>query len=237
MWQRFGVDRLRHFPYLAVAVAACASGPPPSLAPSGAAPISRERVQAFVDSTQPRGHRLSRFKWSFKDEHSSTGGRGSARVAGPDSMRIDIAGPLGVGRAAAFVLGDSEVWVNPEKSVKDMVPNYPLLWAMFAVALGPSDTDALNGLVDSQQVFVQYANGADTVEYLWQTHAAPTRFYAVVRHAGKLVGRVETRLDAEGHLASSRLTVPRRPARLDLNFYLNTDQGDFPPDTWRRREP
>jgi hypothetical protein len=237
MWQRFGVDRLRLFPYLAVVVAACASGPPPSLAPSGTGPIDRERVQALVDSSQPRGHRLSRFKWSFKDDRSSTGGRGSARVAGPDSMRIDIAGPLGVGRASAFVLGDSEVWVDPEKSVKDMVPSYPLLWAMFAVARSPADGDALNGLIDGQQVFVQYANGADTVEYLWQAHASPARFYAVVRHGGKLVGRVETRLDAEGRVASSQLTVPSRSAKLDLKFYLNSDQGDFPPDTWRRREP
>jgi hypothetical protein len=237
MWQRFGVDRLGRFPYLALVVAACAAGPPPSLAPVGIGPIDRDRVQAFVDSTEPRGHRLSRFKWSFKDERSSTGGRGSARVAGPDSMRIDIAGPLGVGRASAFVLADSEIWVDPEKSVKDMVPNYPLLWAMFSVAMGPSDSDALRGLIDGQQVFVEYADGADTVEYLWQPHAKPARFYAVARHAGKLVGRVETRLDAEGHLVSSRLVVPRRPAQLDLNFYLNTEQGDFPPDTWRRREP
>jgi len=237
MWQWVGVDRLRRFPYLALGLAACASGPPPSLAPTGVGPIERDRVLAFVDSTTPHGHRLSRFKWSFKDQRSSTGGRGSARVAGPDSMRIDIAGPLGVGRASAFVLADSEIWVDPEKSVKDMVPNYPLLWAMFAVALAPSDSDALRGVADTQHVFLEYANGADTVEYLWQPHASPARFYAVARHAGKLVGRVETRFDANGHLASSRLVVPRRPAQLDLNFYLNTEQGDFPPDTWRRREP
>ena len=71
-------------------------------------------------------HRLHRFKWLFQDERSSAGGRGSARIAPPDSLRFDVAGPFGSGAAAAAVVGDQPLWAEPPDAVKKLVPNYPL---------------------------------------------------------------------------------------------------------------
>ncbi|HTO72679.1 MAG TPA: hypothetical protein VMJ30_02620 [Gemmatimonadales bacterium] len=189
-----------------------------------------------MDSTTPRGSTLHRFKWSFKNERSTAGGRGSIRIAAPDSLRMDVAGPLGAGRAAGVVIGDSAVWVEPEKSLNDLVPSYPLLWAMTGVARRPGEAAELRGLTEARRVYLQYVDGADTVEYLREL-SSPARFLAEVRHAGKVVGRVETKLDASGQPVSSRLTVPSEPAQLDLNFYLHSSSNAFPPDTWRRREP
>lgn len=191
---------------------------------------------AWVDSTQPHGSTLHRFKWSFKNERSTAGGRGSLRIASPDSLRMDVAGPLGAGRAAGVVIGDSALWVDPDKSFTDLVPSYPLLWAMTGVARQPTAAAQLRGLTGPGRVFLQYVDGADTVEYLREL-ATPIRFLAEVRHAGKVVGRVETRLDETGQPVSSRLTVPSEPAQLDLNFYQHTASNAFPPDTWRHREP
>ena len=39
----------------------------------------------------PTGYQLHRFKWTFLDERASAGGRGSARIAPPDSMLFDAA--------------------------------------------------------------------------------------------------------------------------------------------------
>ena len=59
-----------------------------------------------MDADGPGGHRLARFRWLFNDGQASVGGQGSARLAGPDSMRFDIAGPFGIGNAAAAVVGE-----------------------------------------------------------------------------------------------------------------------------------
>jgi len=236
MWQRVRVDHRLGLFYLGLSATACHGGAAPRLEPVGAGPVERNAVVAWVDSTIPRGSTLHRFKWSFKNERSTAGGRGSLRIASPDSLRMDVAGPLGAGRAAGVVIGDTALWVDPEKSFNDLVPSYPLLWAMTGVARRPTAGAELRGLTEPTRVFLQFVDGADTVEYLREL-ATPIRFLAEVRHAGKVVGRVETRLDAAGQPVSSRLTVPSEPAQLDLNFYQHTASNAFPPDTWRHREP
>src|SRR3954468_10859998 len=100
MRQRLFVDRGVLVAYLALSLAACRSAPG-ALVPVGAAPVSREQVSQWVNATVPAEHRLHRFKWLFQDERSSAGGRGSARIAPPDSMRFDVAGPVGFGGAPA----------------------------------------------------------------------------------------------------------------------------------------
>lgn len=209
---------------------------PPTLEPVGAVPVERSAVLGWVDSTAPRASMLHRFKFSYKNERSNAGGRGSLRIAAPDSLRLDVAGPLGAGRAAGVVIADSALWVDPDKSLDDLVPNYPLLWAMVGVARPPGAESQLRGVTEPTRTFVQYVDGADTINYLRESGSSP-RFLAEVRHAGKIVGRVETRLDAAGQPASSRLTVPSQPAQLDLTFYQHTSSHAFPPDTWHRRQP
>ena len=68
---------------------------------------------------------------------------GSARVAPPDSLRFDVAGPFGAGAAAAAVIGDQPLWAEPPDAVKKLVPNYPLMWAMFGIARQPEARNQL----------------------------------------------------------------------------------------------
>src|SRR5919107_1577889 len=112
MPQRFFVDRAGRLAYLLLALGGChpAAG---AVVPAGAGPVSREQVRRWVEQTQPRQNRLHRFKWLFQDERSSAGGRGSARLAPPDSLRFDVAGPFGSGAAAAAVVGDRPLWAEP----------------------------------------------------------------------------------------------------------------------------
>src|SRR3712207_3139467 len=136
MPQRVRLDHAVLAAYLGLATVGCHSGPGPVL-PEAARPVSDERVAEWVGATTPRLATLHRFKWLFRDERSSAGGRGSARVAPPDSLRFDVAGPFGTGTASAVVVADRPVWVEPPDAVRKLVPNYSLLWGLFGVARAP----------------------------------------------------------------------------------------------------
>ncbi|HEU5170961.1 MAG TPA: hypothetical protein VFU46_10505 [Gemmatimonadales bacterium] len=218
---------------LALVLAACRTAPGP-LVPVAAAPVTEAQVTAWVRPTVPEEARLLRFKWLFRDDNSSAGGRGSARIAPPDSLRFDVSGPFGSNASAAAVVGDSALWVEPEDAIEKLVPSYPLMWALLGVARLPDADAELRGSDDGRRTAWEYAHGEDTIAYA-RTSGTPGRLFAEVRHAGKVVGRVETMLGADGRLQSSRLTVPSAPARLDLTF-LSADRPDsFAREIWLPR--
>jgi hypothetical protein len=236
MVQRFLIDRPARLAYLGWALVglACRAAPG-SVIPASAGPVSREQVAEWVYATQPAEHRLHRFKWLFRDEKSSAGGRGSARIAPPDSLRFDVAGPFGSGAASAAVVGEQPLWAEPPDAIKKLVPNYPLMWGMFGVARLPAADAQLNGLADGDVTAWRYVEAGDTIEYV-RTRGKPTRMVTVVRRAGELLGRAEATLDSAGAPLEARLTVPSAPARLDLTF-LSTSQAAFAPDIWVSRKP
>ena len=235
MPQRFRVDRRSAAAYLAVFTLACTPKAPAPLGPLDMAPVSRDQVAQWVAGTAPVGYRTVSFKWRWQDERGSAGGRGSARVAGPDSVRLDMAGPLGAGRSAGVVVGDSALWTDPPDAIERIVPSYPLMWALFGVARMPADGAVLRGLADSTVTSWQAVTGTDTVVYV-RTRAKPA-LLTEVRQAGKVLGRVETTFDSLGQLATSRLTVPSLPARLDITFTSSASTAAFPPNLWMSGRP
>ncbi len=163
-----------------------------------AQPVSRTQVAEWVAATVPTESRLHRFKWLFQDERGSAGGRGSTRIAPPDSLRFDVAGPFGSGAASAVVVGRRAVWTEPPDAIARLVPNYPLMWAMFGVArLPPPGRGACGGSREDSITAWQYAGATDTVQYA-RTAGDPVRFVAEVRRPGKLIGRAETTLHSDG---------------------------------------
>jgi hypothetical protein len=234
MRQRFRLDRPGVLIYFGCIVVGCRAEPGPLL-PVGAQPVSRSDVAGWVASTLPSDHQLYRFKWLLRDQRGSAGGRGSARVAPPDSLRLDVAGPFGSGAASAVVVGDQALWTDPADAIARLVPNYPLMWAMLGVARPPQGGEELRGLVNGSTTAWQYAGAADTVEYA-RTLGESGRFVAEVRQRGKVVGRAETTLAADGSPLKSRLTVPSAPAQLDLTFFSLT-RDSFGPEIWLPRQP
>jgi hypothetical protein len=234
MRQRVFVDRGYCLAYLALVSVGCHAAPGP-LVPEGAREVTLEQVSTWVNATRPTDDRLHRFKWLFQDERSSAGGRGSARIAPPDSLRFDVAGPFGSGAASAAVIGDRPLWAEPPDAVKKLVPNYPLMWAMFGIARMPDEGAALRGLIHGDVISWRYDGATDTVEYV-RTTGKSAKLVAEVRHAGKVVGRAETTLDASGAPVAARLLVPTVPAKLNLTF-LSTARANFAPDIWTSRKP
>lgn len=212
---------------------ACAPGLPPLPMPVGLAEGSAETAARWADSSRPADNRDLRFRFQFQDEDGAASGRGRARLGLPDSLRFDVAGPLGAGRASAFVVGDSAIWTEPEEEIRKLVPNYPLFWAMLGIARAPEPGSQVRGLADEPVTAWQFVAGGDTVEYV-REHGAKPRLIAEVRLDGRRVGRVETKFGPDGLPASSRLVVPRPAAKLNLTFYQNAKVSYFAPDTWLR---
>lgn len=234
MGQRFGLDRPVLLAYLGLAGAGCRTAPGP-VVPAGLEPVTGPQVAEWVSVTVPAESRLHRFKWLFQDERGSAGGRGSMRIVPPDSLRFDVAGPFGSGAASAVVAGERALWTEPPDAIARLVPNYPLMWAMFGVARMPAESVALRGISRDSVIAWQYAGLTDTIQYV-RTAGDPVRFTAEVRHAGELIGRAETTLKPDGTPLKARLTVPGAPARLDLTF-LSTTRASFAPDIWLPRRP
>ena len=232
MGQYLGLDRWALLAYLGLVGTACRSAPGPVL-PAAAQPVSHQQVSEWVAASTPSESRLHRFKWLLVEERASAGGRGSARIVPPDSLRFDVAGPFGSGAASAVVVGERAVWTDPPDAIAKLVPNYPLMWAMFGVARFPAEGMEVRGLSQDSVTTWQYSGPTDTILYA-RTAGDPVRFFAEVRHGGELIGRAETTLKPDGVPIKARLTVPSAPAKLDLTF-LSTTRATFAPDIWLPR--
>lgn len=235
MPQRFLLDPRGVPLYFGLLIGAC-HPMPESLIPEAASPLPAVELAAWVESTTPSQYQLHRFKWLFQDDRASTGGQGSVRIAPPDSLRFDVMGPFGANPTAAVVVGDSAQWVRPEDAVEQMIPNYPLMWAMFGVVRHPAAGAVVRGFRDEESTVWQYARGVDTVEYARVDRGDPT-LWAVVRQAGEVIGVVETRLSPDGMPLKARLSVPSVPARLDIEFISSSSKAEYSPETWHPRDP
>ena len=158
-------------------------------------------------ATVPTEHRLHRFKWLFQDEQLQRGraGQRADRAARLHAVRRRGAVRLRRRRRPRWSVSQP-LWAEPPDAMKKLVPNYPLMWAMFGVARLPSPGDSLRGLADGET----HAPGS--------TPTPPTRCATCAPPAsrpgswprcarrGKVVGRAETTLDSAGRAA-------HRPAR------------------------
>jgi hypothetical protein len=232
MLQWFRLDPPSGLAYLALGLIACKPSTPP-LVPAGLETATEAQVAGWVAATTPRQRAIHRFTWLYQDEQASKGGRGSARIAPPDTLRFDFAGSLGIGKGSALVVGDSALWVVPERSVDELVPGIALLWSLLGVARPPSPGARLAGLDQAGRAFWQYVDGRDTVNYL-RIEGNPVIFHAEVRRAGKILGRTEITVGLDGTLIKARLTAPTVPSKLEITFYATLPTPAFPPETWAR---
>jgi hypothetical protein len=236
MPQRFLLDRLGALSYLGLAAACASAGVgkvPPSVVPVDLPAMDATRVQSLVQSTAPSESQRLRLKFKFRDKKGQVGGNGGVSIAAPDSLRVDMRGPLGLGKGAAMVVGDSAVWVSGAEVIERIVPDYRLFWGMLGVARQPPDTATLRGLVVADTSSWEYAAGVDTVEYVRRGGESLT---TLVRRNGKVLGRAETRF-TNGAPTSSQLLVPGAPARLDITFTEVTRPATLKPDIWDRPAP
>lgn len=104
--------------------AAC--GKAPLIGPLAGAPAT----VALPRTALSPGHQHIVFGWAFSDKIFRARGDGSARVAAPDSVRLDFFDASGTGVGYAIVLGDS-VYTPAGDEARRYLPPVPLLWAAF----------------------------------------------------------------------------------------------------------
>jgi hypothetical protein len=81
-------------------------------------------------SELPSGHRRLVFRWELIDADLIARGEGAARIASPDSARLDFFLGGGVGGGAAVLIGDRLVLQEGANDMsRRLVPPAPLLWA------------------------------------------------------------------------------------------------------------
>ena len=113
---------------------------PPTLQPLPGAVVPAVRMPA---SALPVGYRRVVFKWEMNDGEIVARGEGAARIAPPDSVRLDFFLGGGMGSGAAVLIGD-ELRAPGGPQVARMIPPAPLLWAALGrLALPPAADTAV----------------------------------------------------------------------------------------------
>lgn len=107
-----------------------------------ALPGTLASVQLLPRGTLPSGRRLVVFDWELHDGEIIARGDGVARIASPDSVRMDFFLAGGFGSGAAILIGDSLQVPGPDLA-RRLVPPRSLLWA----ALGRFDIPSLRDTI------------------------------------------------------------------------------------------
>jgi hypothetical protein len=222
-------------------LAACPRAPVP-LVPMPLQPAHRDAAVQWAQTTLPRTPTLVRFRWRYQDERVKYAGRGSARIAPPDSMRFDYAGPLNLGSGAAVVIGDSVAWADPEKDFRSLVPAIPMLWAALGMVRPPAEaatvfgTELVDSLTQRRRVVWRFAQVEDTLDYVVTDSAGKRSLLeAEWRRRGKLVARSRSTLDSLQRPASARVDFPEAPARFELTVGVVDTAAVIPSNLWRSR--
>lgn len=109
-----------------LAVMGCAGAP-------RAGPLTGVPVAAGVPDTRlPPGYRRLVFGWEYKERLGSARGDGVARIAAPDSLRIDLFLENGNSGGYVILIGDSLTALAQDEARKSLPPA-PLLWATLGV--------------------------------------------------------------------------------------------------------
>lgn len=191
----------------------------PRLRPLPGAPVPVPLPGAELS---PGRHRLV-FRWEMTEPDMSTRGEGAARVAAPDSARLDFFLAGGIASGAAVLIGsDLRLPSGTEKVIRRLVPSPPMLWATLGRLALPVTRDTVVR-VDGDTLRADI--GTPTA---WRLTFVRDTLRRIERVDG---GRVVewTFRGADGHLRY-RDEVSRR--QLDLFITRIDDVSAFDPVIW-----
>lgn len=222
--------------YIAAGVwlTACVGRPAP-LIPEPIAVAAPESVAVWTAGTGPTRPTALRFKWRYHDERISGGGRGTVRVAPPDSMRVDWATTFNVKTGAAVLVGDSLLWADPKQEFPESPPPaVQVIWTALGLIHPPRAAMTVYAGRDSTRTVWRYVDGRDTVDFRLLT-VEPRTLESEWRRDQRVMARSRTVLGPAGLPQSVRVDVPERPARFEITFVAVDTMATFPPALWRSR--
>ena len=162
------------------------------------------------------------FSWEYHERVFSAKGQGVARIAPPDSVRLDFF--LDNGAAAGYViLIDDSLAVPEGTDARRYVPPVPLLWGALGriTVTGPDTTARVDG--DTLRAEI----GRDPAWRITFGGEAPIR---IERIAG---GRMEESVE---RMDSTRVVYryPRNGRSLALTILTRSKESGFDKSIWRR---
>jgi hypothetical protein len=216
---------------LALMASACAR-PPAAVVPLGAfTPVSVAAFRALAARTVPVSPVALYFHWRYDDGSAPVRGRGAARVAPPDSLRLDVGLPI-VGRATLVLAGDS-VWAQPEAAEEHLLSERGTVWALFGVIEPPQDGTRIEvGEAADRRLYRLTAPGGvvTTLELRGDTLLGATQ-----QRGDRVIGRLVLTRNAAGALVQAAASDPQH----GLRFVVDLDRREapsesFPSEIWRR---
>ena len=205
--------------WLLAALLAVAPGCAPRLRPLEGAPAPTRLPSGQL----PTLKRLVVFRWQLEDADLSARGEGAARIAPPDSARLDFFLAGGLGSGAAVLVGDElRLPSAAENLARRMIPSAPLLWgALGRLAVPPARDTVVRVDGDTLRADI----GAPVA---WRVIFVLDTLRRVERIDG---GRIVEWVDrAAGAPVRYKHEVSRR--RLDLFISRSNAVDEFPPDIW-----
>ena len=189
-----------------------------------ARPLSGTPVPARLPAAQlsPERQRLD-FRWEFVDGDLSARGDGVARLAAPDSARVDFFLDGGLGGGWAVLIGDRLSTPNGAGAIKRYLPPPALLWAALGRLAVPAGADTV---ARRDGDLLRADIGPDP---LWRVTFAGERLAGVERiERGRIAERVERASDGS---ASYRNDAAHR----SLVLRVTRSQGGmaFDENIWR----
>jgi len=198
-----------------VVLPACASAP--RAGPLTGIPTLRRLPVTVL----PEGHRRVIFRWEYQERLGSGRGDGVARIAPPDSVRIDLFLDNGSYGGFVILIADSIV-ATAQDEVRRSLPPGPLLWASLGVVrVQAADTTVL---LDGDTLRAQI--GVDPAWRAAFSSSAFVRLERIVR------GRVEQTVER----TDSTRVVYRQPGTgrsLVLTLRQAIREAAFDASIWR----
>ncbi|MBC7841887.1 MAG: hypothetical protein H7099_06230, partial [Gemmatimonadaceae bacterium] len=123
------------------------NGCAPKLAPlANATPVAKSEPLPVIEL--PRRNQKIVFNWRLQEAELEVRGEGAARIAPPDSARIDLFVAGGLGNGAAWVIGD-RMRLDAPDALKRVLPPPAFLWAALGRFSIPAGKDTLVSRSDS----------------------------------------------------------------------------------------
>jgi hypothetical protein len=200
------------------ALAGCAA---PRLAPLlNATPIAAREPLPVIEL--PRRSQRIVFNWKLRESELEVHGEGAARIAAPDSARIDLFVSGGLGSGAAWVIGD-QMRLDAPEALRRVLPPPAFLWAALGRFAIPAGRDTLVVRTDSSLT-------ADIgPEPRWRLAIVGRRITRLERADGD---RVIDRLERKGDASLVYYHAPTR-RQLTLTITRVDSVAPFDASIWR----
>lgn len=202
---------------------------PPEGGTGGSAAVAMVLAQQLQAATQPSSPKRVLFAWQLDEAGAKFRGRGVARVAAPDRIRLDLFGPQGETYLAAALVGETP---RVPANVADRVPlpSPALLWGALGVVRPPAGARLLDAKPSGSDTVLRYA-AADGATLEFKSRGS------VLRSVRRLVGgglreSIELTYGSGGALQRTEYRDWAAYRTLTLTTESSTDVASFPDETW-----